>query len=279
MLFRPLAAFTLAVLWTTTAYCMDIKFVQIPERVATADAVVFGTVTEIEEKTIEVQYFGMTQKAKRYVAKVKVKDDLLKKDGLKEIRVVFVGKEDQPNDGLLIPTPVLEKENDVLLFLKKRADEDFYQMPGWHGAVGMNRTFIYQTEKVEDAFHEAEDACKIMADLPKYLKSNDDKERMTAAWMQFSRYRSCTPMRTGEKLIEKEISAEETRAILDGLLVLAEKDATEFNFIAHNMRSSLPKGFVPHEGLDDYVGKVKAWMKTAPKEYRLKRCEVEAAKK
>ncbi len=141
------ALFALTILFTPCVFAMDLAVTPIPERVALAEAIVVGHVMEVEAEPITVET-ARNGSVKVAVAKVRVKENLQGAEELKDIRVAFTSKEDQPNDGYRIPTPVLEKGNDVLLFLIRRKNQDCYFLRGHFSAIGKERTFLYQTEDI-----------------------------------------------------------------------------------------------------------------------------------
>ncbi len=103
--------------------------------------------------------------------------------------MAFVAKEDQPRDGRRIPTAVLAKGMELLLFRRKRPDEDFYHIPGHFGAVGRGAN-TYIGGDLEAERSEARVACKVMADPQRALKSKSEDDRMLAADMLATRYRT-----------------------------------------------------------------------------------------
>jgi hypothetical protein len=264
---RVLTAVTMLTLSADAALATSIRFVPVPERVARADVVAVGTVTGIEEKVVEAEQFKGGKKIRFRIAVVKVTDGLLGAEGVTQLKVAFVPAEDQPNDGLRIPTAVLEKDDEVLLFLGKRADEGFYRINGYFGAVGQEGNNRYLDRKLDGALKEAKAACKIMADTAKALKSKDETERMTAAWMLVTRYRAHPIDVIPGKGAEEVVGADESRAIMEGLLTLAEKRAGDFYSAVYSLNLTKEDGFEKPLTPEN----MKQWVKDNVKTYRIKK--------
>src|SRR4051812_11848327 len=70
------------------ARAIAIRLSPLPERVATADAVVVGKVTGIEDKTVTATSFpGTKDKVEYHVAVVKIADGLMGTKGLTHIKI------------------------------------------------------------------------------------------------------------------------------------------------------------------------------------------------
>ncbi|MBP3960882.1 hypothetical protein J8F10_37145 [Gemmata sp. G18] len=257
---RVLAAAVLVTLSANLAPATEIRFIPIPERVACADVVAVGTVTNIEEKTIEAEQYKGGNKTQFRIAVVKVSDQVFGGGDVTHLRVAFVPKEDQPSGKLKIGTPVLEKDEEVLLFLRKRSDEGFYRLGGHFGAVK-------KSNKLDEAIKEAKAAGKILVDADKALKSKDQTERMTAAWLLTTRYRAYPADAVIGKTSEEPVGADESQAIVEGLLALAEKNSDAFYTAASSLNLSREDGFGPNFTPD----KAKAWLKDNAKTYRIKK--------
>lgn len=264
---RILGAVALLALWAEAALATSIRFVPVPERVAQADVVAVGTVTGVDDKLIEAEPHPGAPKVRYRVAVVKVTEKFLGPGDETHLRVAFVPKEDQPKDGLRIPTPVLEKGNEVILFLRKRSDEGFYRINGHFGAVGKEATNPYLRDDFEKVLKEAKPACKIVSDGAKALKSKDEGERMTAAWLLVLRYRRQPADVPYGKAAEEEIGAEESEAIVEGLLLLAKKNRDAFYQAAYSLNLAKEEGF----GQQFTPEKAAEWLKEHAKTYRVKK--------
>jgi hypothetical protein len=243
MTVRKLAVLALVALASGVAVATDIRFVPVLERVAIADLVALGTVTEIEPEGVEADHPRSGKKAMLKIARVRLKEQYVGPRS-KSVRVAFVAKENQPVDGRRIPTAVLEKGQEVLMFLRHKQGENFYRIPGYFGVTGdgVNK---YLRGNLAEEVPEAKAMCKIIANPQGALKSKDDTERMMAAYMLATRYRTHPIDAPLGKTKETEIGAEESRAIMDGLLLLAEKRAGNFYSTAYNLNLTQVDGFGP----------------------------------
>ena len=251
-----------------SAVATSIRYVPIPERVARADLIVVGTVTEIEEKAIETPLYPGHPKSRHRIAVVKVSELLLGSEKkATELRIAFVAKEDQPNPGLWKGPPPLEKDSELLLFLRKHSSEDFYRLDGYFAAVKKGEGFA-------EALKETRGACAVLADPGKALKAKDPTDRMTAAWVLAVRYRMPPTDTPAGKATEEPIGAEESQAILEGLLALAEKDQWAFSAAVSLLNPKKEDGLEPPYSFD----KAKTWVKEHAKSYRIKKLVTPPAK-
>jgi hypothetical protein len=259
---------------STPLFATQIRFVPVAERVGRADIVVVGTVTELEAEPLEINLYGRDKKTRVRVAKVKIEDNLLGAAGLTQLRVAFTGAEDQPKDGLKIPTPVLEKDNKVLLFLRQVKGADVVWVDGHYGAIGKTPTTPYLRGDLATEVAEAKPLCKIMAEPLKALQSEKAHERMLASWMLVARYQA-RPMGPGFASGQTElIPADESKRIMEGLLLLAEKKPEAFAFTIASLYLTKADGFegsVWADGGREYATK---WVKDNLEKYRIKKCEV-----
>lgn len=262
---RALTALALAAVTCGVILATNIRFVPVPERVAVADLVAVGTVTAVEEKSVEGEPFFGSKKERLKIAAVRLKERLLSEAG-ETVRVAFVAKEDQPRDGRRIPTAVLAKDMELLLFLRKRPDEDFYRISGHFGTVGRGAN-PHIGGDLEAELSETRVACKIMADPQRTLKSMSDDDRMLAAYVLATRYRTHPIGVPLGKAVQEEEGAEESRAIMDGLLLLAERQPGNFYTTVYGMNPSKTDGF---EG-PFTAEKVKDWVRANAGTYRIKR--------
>lgn len=257
----------LALLFTTTLQAKSIRFVPVTERVARADTVVIGTVVEIDPDPVEIDVFSNGQKTWHHVAKVKIGEALLGGAGLTEVRVAFVGQDDQPVDGLNIPTPVLEKGNEVVLFLRHRQADPFYHLDGHFGAVGKKPTSPLLRVELKEVLAEARVASKIMADPLKALKSDHENDRMLASWLLMTRYRTWSHDRAVEELID----ASESKLILENLPLLAPKHYEAFGHALVTLDLTEADGFKGPVWTDDGKARAIKWVKDHAATYRIKK--------
>jgi hypothetical protein len=209
------------------AKAMMIAPAPIPQRVAQADVVVTGKVTAIEDKTVAATPApGAKDKVEYTVAVIKVQDDILGAKGLTHIKVGFIVPKEAPappaKPGGPVRLPIrrgpvvkFEVDQEVLVFLKKHHDGDFYIAQAYFDVVD---------KKVAPDFDKqvelAKKCAKALADPMASLKSKDADERLMTAGMLVSRYRY---FRQPNPKTEP-IDADESKLIMN---VLAEADWTK----------------------------------------------------
>ena len=184
----------------------------ITQRVATSDVVAFGKVTGLDEKTVKAERFP-GQVAEFRIATVKIDQHLYGAQGLTHIKVGFVPPT-APRPGEVRPhirpypgTAIkLEKDQEVLLFLKKHPKENFYTIPVYFDVVDKKAAGF------DDDLAEAKKIGKLLADPMAGLKAKSAEERFQTAALLVYRYRT---FQQGGK--QEPISADESKLILEGL--------------------------------------------------------------
>ena len=186
----------------------------IAQRVATADAVVVGKVTGIDEKTITAERFP-GQKAEFRIATVKIEDGILGTRGLTHLKVGFVPPV-APRPGELRPgggigpyrnlAVKLEKGQEVCLFLKAHPREAFYVAPAFYDAIDK------KAPGFDNDVAEARRFAKLLADPAAGLKSRSAQERFETAALLVYRYRA---VKHGAR--QEPIDAAQSRLILEAL--------------------------------------------------------------
>jgi hypothetical protein len=278
LLTRLIAAVALSLL-ATVAYAQGvadriaIRLSPLPERVATADVVVVGKVTGIEDKTVSANPFpGAKEKAEYTVAVIKVADNLLGAKGLTHVKVGFI----KPPEGKPIirpggyAPPRLTVDEEGCFFLTKHATESFYVMQSAQSVVNKagNDNFDKQVARVKEC-------AKLLADPKASLKSKNADERALTAEMLAVRYGT---QRAGQTKREA-IDADESKLILKAL---AEADWTKnagaddlnpqwgFNMLRLTDKDGWnPAG--PFNTPNAYQDAAKAWLKGHADKYRIQR--------
>jgi hypothetical protein len=249
----------------------------IPVRVAHADIVITGKVTKIEDKTVSAPTFpGVKDKTEYQIAVVKVDDPILNAKGIKEIRVGFI----PATPGVVRPggyrPPTLTEDEEVLLFLTKHFDADFYTYPAYFDVVKKANNANFEKE-VEEAKKDA----KLLADPMAGLKAKEAEDRYLTAAMLIERYRTQKPSTTPAK--QEPIDAAESKLILEAL-----RDAdwtppgpppvgsppgwkltplTSFNRLALTMDDN----WTPPADGNKFADAAKAWVKDNAGTYRIKK--------
>jgi hypothetical protein len=191
------------------------------ERVARAESIVTGKVTEIAEKTVTVPSLpGAKDKTEYLVALVKIDDGIQGSKGVTHLKVGFRAPQAAaPGRPIRIGggrgEAKLEKDQEVLLFLAPHHSGEFQIMEAYFDVV----------DKTADTFDKDVEAAKkyakLLADPDKGLKSKDAMERLTTAAMLIAKYR--TPRPSATELKQEPIDAAQSKLILN---TLADADWT-----------------------------------------------------
>jgi len=200
---------------TSSAKAIAIRIAPVPERVATADGIVFGKVTSIEAKTVEATpYPEAKDKVEYYVAVVKVEEGFGPAKGEKEFKVAYQapppagggGGPIRPGRGF--GPPKLEVEQEGCFFLTKHHDGKFYYIQNAGSVINKkdNPNYEKQTEM-------AKKSAKVLADAKANLKAKDAETRALAAELLLIRHTTPKPGETKQEPID----AEESKLILQGL--------------------------------------------------------------
>jgi len=199
---------------------MMIRQAPVPQRVAQADIVVVGKVTNIEKKSVSLPQFpGAEDKSEYQVAVVKIEDAI---KGAKDVTSIRVGMVQQPpapvgrpggpriRPGIRMPT--LTQDEEVCLFLKPHHSGEFYVMQAYFDMVDK------KNENFEKEVKLAKKCAQLLRDPEKGLQSKDPKDRLLTAAMLISKYRTPTITSEGEPK-QESIRAEQSKRILH---ILAE---------------------------------------------------------
>jgi hypothetical protein len=200
------------------------------QQAMTAEVIVVGKVVEIEkEMTKATSNPGVKDKVDYQVAVVKISEAIQGAKGLTTIRVGWMptprlggpGAPDalQPAVQPAIqpigrppfrqPQASLTDGQEGCFFLSKHHDGDFYVMQ----SMGMPLD-----KKAADFDKQLDTVKKVMKTFAapvEALKAADEKDRVLAAWMLIQKYRIQPVNQTGKPLKQTEISAEESKLILD----------------------------------------------------------------
>lgn len=258
-----------------------------PQRLVGAQCVVVGKVTAIEEKTIEASPAAGAPKVLYRVAVVKISDEIRGANGLTSIRVGFIPPMDAPAPGpeggprirpiRRMPQVTLAVGQEALFFVKKHHEKDFYVAPMYFDVV--NKEGNANFDKDVALLKKCE---KLIKNPNEGLKSNDAEDRLLAAGLLISKYR--TPEGTGKQRFEP-IDAEQSKLILQAI---ADGDWSKQDFrqmSAMSVFNSL--GLTPADGWKpgpfknyqvEFPAAAKAWLKDNADKYRVKRMVAEEKK-
>jgi hypothetical protein len=259
------------------ALATDILFTPVPDRVAVADVVVVGTVTEVSAEPVEETRAGTDRKVWCRIATVKVDQPLLGAAELSKVWVKFARAADQPKDPGVIfsPYPGLDKGDEAILFLRKQPGTDYYVIDGHFGAVKNDPAARDGSSGFPKVLEETKPLCKLMADPAKALASDEPADRMHIARMLVTRYRSY-PGGDIRKVKEEPIPAAESTLILRSLVPMAKVNPESFRDAMYRL------GLKPEDGFDgekllgkDGIEQARKWIEDSAAKYRIKKWVVE----
>jgi hypothetical protein len=182
-----------------------------PVRIVNSDAVFVGRVTGIEPMDVEAKAFpGSKEMVKYRIAVVKVNQIINGLKDEKEVRVgfvPFVAPKGRPIIGGR-GNPQLEVGQEGIFMISKHHDGKFYQAPNFG-------YFVPAAQKnFDDEIKTAKKVVAVMGDTKKVLQSKDADERLLAALIVVSKYRTQKPPFSNK---EEPIDAEESKLILNAI--------------------------------------------------------------
>ncbi|HEX5272691.1 MAG TPA: hypothetical protein VFW33_19475 [Gemmataceae bacterium] len=262
-----------------------IAFSPIPQRVATADAVVVGKVTAIEDKTVTAEPMpGATNKVEYEVAVIKIGDGLLGTKGLTHVKV---GMPKPPAGGRGIRPggygpPKLTVDQEGVFFLNKHPTESFYLLLSPTSVISKASNDNYEKELAR-----VKECAKLLADPRGGLKSKDADERLLTAGLLVAHYRAWGHRPNVKK---EDIDADESKLILKAL---GEADWTKAytheaisplqTFAQLGMTEKDGWSWKPTPGVplppNAYADAAKEWVKSHADTYRIQRVVEEKKEK
>lgn len=218
------AGLSLVVLSTAAApaKAMMIAPAPISQRVATADCVVVGKVTRIEDKMVPAKQFA-GDKREYQIAVLKVEDNILGVGGLTHIRVGFFPPP-PPTPAPAVapggrvrpffvrrryPQFTLAKDQEALLFLTKAPRESFYVGTMYYNIINKKGNANFAKE-----VSEAKRYAKMLAEPMAGLESKNKEDRFLTAAMLLTRYRTPKGFVAGKPPATEPIDAKESKLIL-----------------------------------------------------------------
>lgn len=208
----------MAIVHPSPAKALVARVFSTPEKVAHADCVVVGKVIAIEEKTIEAPPFpGAQEKVAYTIANIKIQEGLFGAKGLTNIRVGFIPTPEALAGGPGV-RPIrrnlninLIKDQEGCFFLNPHPSGDFYTI---------NMTCAPLDKTAEDYAKQlelAKQCAKIIAEPVASLKAKKAADRLLAASILVSRYRSVRQPSSREPK-QAPIPTEESKLILNALV-------------------------------------------------------------
>jgi len=193
----------------------------ISDRVARATTIVTGKVTSIEEKTVKVEPFpGADEKIEYIIAVVKIGEALQGAKDLTHVKVAFqapqAGGPGRPiRPGLGFAQAKLEKDQEVLLFLSPHHGGEFELLSGPYDVIDKKAGTMKKDVEAAKKY------VKMLTEPEKALKVKDATERLEAANLIVTRFRTPQPSKNEPK--EEPIDADLSTLIMK---TLADADWT-----------------------------------------------------
>jgi hypothetical protein len=244
----------------------------LPNRVATADVVVAGKVTSIEDKTVMAAPFpGARNKVEYKIAVVTISDALMAPKDAKTIRLGFVPI---PPMVLINPPPFQATVGqEGCFFLTKNPDGDFYTASGGLSFLNKNNP------NFEKDLALIKRCCKILQEPDTALKAKNAEERFLAAGMLLAKYRT---RRTSAAKTEP-IDADQSKRILEALAAADWTPTNDFMKLSPVMvLGRLPltgkDGWMPPREPKAYADYAQKWLKEHAEIYRIEKFVTEKDK-
>ncbi len=260
----------------------------IPQRMLQADTVVVGKVTTVAEKPTKAERFkGDAQKADYRLFTIKIDSALKGGNGLTHIKVgclvpmgvapVVPGVIDdqpirKPFPGRPIrpfpiqQLPMLEKDQEVLLFLRPHVSEPFYTISAM-GDVTDSKAGNFKAD-----VELARKVSKIWAEPMTSLKAKEPADRYQAAAVLVMKYR--TPVGPAK---EEEVSVEESKLILEGIASgnwdapqVGRFDSLTPMQVFYQLQPQTA-GFVQPQNFQEQPKAMKKWLEDNAGKFRVKR--------
>jgi hypothetical protein len=242
-------------------------------RVATAEVVVVGKVTSIEEKSVSAPRFpNDKQKGEYQIAIVKIEDPILGAKGLTHLRVGFLPA---PTGGPAAFRPPLRpvnlvKDQEVCLFLTPHFEANFFIIPIYFDAIDKKGN-----DKFDDEVKEAKKAAKLLADPDAGLQSKNAEERYLTAALLIAKYRTAKPF-AGGPLKQEPIDAARSKRILEALADADWSNTAGRPGMLNPQSTFFRLGLTPQDGWEQpkdfrqLPAIAKQWLKDHADSYRVK---------
>lgn len=232
----------------------------LPNRLASADAVVVGKVTAIADKTETVN------KVTYRIAEVTISDGLAAPKGLTSVRLGFVPT---PQGVIINPRPLQPMVGmEGIFFLNKSAEGGFYLAPG--GLNFLNKKNPNFDKDVALLKH----CAKILQAPDTALKDKKAEERFLAAAMLLAKYRK----RTSGNDMAVPIDAEQSKLILKALATADWTPSNDFmklspRMVLYKLPLTKKDGWNPPAGNDAKAQSAYAqkWLNDNAEKYRIEK--------
>lgn len=262
--------------------------VPLPDRLANADVIVVGKVTEIEAKTVSALPFPQAKEKSEYkVAVVEIQNGILGAKDMKKVRIGFIppppAVPPQPGQPVRpirrFPQLDFTAGQEGLYILRKHSDADFYEAGAYQNVVDKkSATFEKDVEL-------AKKCARLLADPDAGLKAKDAEERLLTAGLLITRYRGGQFIAADDKKTKYEpIDAAQSKLILEALAGADWKQPKAFGQASPQMyfvRLGLTDkdGWKQPQNGQDFAAVAQKWCQDNAATYRIQRLVPERAEK
>jgi hypothetical protein len=288
-----LSGLSLAVLISSSpsARALVVAPAPVPQRVIVSDTIITGTVTSVEEKTINSTRYPTSPQVEEYkVAVVKIDKAFKGANGLTHVRVGFVPPTPvepiQPLPGQpvrpLLPRrpgafqPTLEKGQEVCLFLNRHHKEQFLVADNYYDVVDVKKNPNFTKAELPLI----EKTLKSLDNPIASLQSKDPEERYMTAAVLLTKYRNSPRFTT--KPQQEPIDARESKLILQALVDAdwEAKNRDPLMMMMNPMSMFYRLGLTPKDGYTQPMGRVtakdiqdhaKKWLRANVDTYRIQK--------
>jgi hypothetical protein len=248
----------------------------VPLRVASAEVVVVGTVTSIEDKSVSAPRFpGDTEKGEYQVAVVKIDEAILGAKGLTHLRVGFLpapagGPSVRPAIRPGVRPVTLVKGQEVCLFLTPHCDANFFVAPAYYDVIDKKNN-----DKFGDEVKEARKAAQLLADPDAGLQAKNAEDRFLTAALLITQYR--TPKPSASPPREEPIDAARSKRILEALAGADWSNTNSRRGPLNPQGMFFRLGITPQDGWEQpkdfrqFPEAAKKWLKERAETYRIKK--------
>jgi hypothetical protein len=257
----------LALALPTRAGTIAADALPLPNRVATADAVVVGKVTAIEDKSVMVAPFpGARNKTEFRIAVLAISDALMAPKKVMKLRLGFVPI--PPGVAISPPPfqPVIGQEG--CFFLTKHEAADFFVASGQLNFVNKNDANFGKDIAL------IKRCTKILEDPNAALKAKDVEDRFLAAAMLVARYRT----RKSASAKTEPIEATQSKLILQALAAADWTPSPDFTrlsplMVLNRLPLTAKDGWAPPPPTEAkaYAAYAQQWLKDHAQSYRIQK--------
>jgi hypothetical protein len=253
----------------------DIFIVPLPERMAAAELIVVGKVTEIEPRAVSALRVPQAKEKWEYkIAVVEITDGILGAKGMKKVRIGFIPPRPE---ALARRRPQIDFTvgQEGLYILHKHSDADFYEPGVYYNVIDK------KSANFEQDVEYARRCGKLLADPDAGLKAKEADDRLLTAGLLITRYRFVA---AGAKTKAEPIDAAQSKLILETLAAADWNQPERFGwgspqiyFVGLGLTDK--DGWKQPQNGPDFAAAAQQWCKDNAASYRIQRLVPEKTEK